>query len=278
MADVAQHKRAGRADQIAAEALALLGTGQQVTPFSSRHADFGLAESYEVAGHVCDQRKARGEIPVGRKIGFTNHTAWGGYGISGPIWNYMFDSSVDDLAGIGETFALGRLPEPRIEPEIAFHLATAPHADMSEDELIGCVDWIAHGFEIVYSIFPGWSFAAADAVAAYGVHGALLLGDRHSISGERARWSEALSSFTVVLMRDDGHAVHGHARNVLGGPIKALQFLVQELARVPPCKRLGPGELVTTGTLTEAMPALAGQSWMTELRGIDVRGLRLRFE
>jgi hypothetical protein len=27
----------------------------------------------------------------------------------------------------------------------------------------------------------------------------------------------------------------------------------------------------------EAMPAIAGQSWVTELGGIDIQGLRLRF-
>jgi hypothetical protein len=32
------------------------------------------------------------------------------------------------------------------------HLASAPHAGMSEDELIACIDWVAHGFEIVHSV------------------------------------------------------------------------------------------------------------------------------
>jgi 2-oxo-3-hexenedioate decarboxylase len=39
---------------------------------------------------------------------------------------------------------------------------------------------------------------------------------------------------------------------------------------------LRPGELVTTGTLTEAMPAIPGQNWTTRLAGIDIGGLRLR--
>jgi hypothetical protein len=44
---------------------------------------------------------------------------------------------------------------------------------------------------------------------------------------------------------------------------KALHFLVDELARYPTMEPLGRGELVTTGTLTEAMPIAAGQSWST---------------
>jgi 2-oxo-3-hexenedioate decarboxylase len=149
---------------------------------------------------------------------------------------------------------------------------------MSEDELIACIDWVAHGFEIVHSVFPGWTFAAVDAVAAYGVHGALLLGDRHPISEQLTDWREALSGFSVELVRDDGLRRSGHARHVLGGPLRALGFLVEELARYPASKPLGAGEIVTTGTLTEAMPAIAGQTWNTQLVGIDIRGLRLRLQ
>jgi len=277
MAHMAQGTRAQRVDQIATEALALLGNGQQIAPFSARYPDFGLAEAYDVADQVCHRRRARGENAVGRKIGFTNPTVWSGHGISGPIWNYLFDSTVGNLAAVGESFDLAGLPEPRIEPEIVLHLAGAPNVEMGEDELIGCIDWIAHGFEIVHSIFPRWVFTAADAVAAYGVHGALLLGERHPISRDRARWASALSSFTVKLKRNDGFVAQGRASNVLDGPVKALRFLVQELARYPACEPLGAGELVTTGTLTEAMPALAGQNWTTELGGIDIQGLQLRF-
>jgi 2-oxo-3-hexenedioate decarboxylase len=273
--DMTHAKAAQRINEIAREAFLLLGTGQQVPPFSSRYPGFDLAEAYDVAAQVREMRAARGETAIGRKIGFTNRAVWGSYGISGPIWNYMFDSTVNDLAAMNNTFAVKGLPEARIEPEIILHLASAPHPDMSEDELLGCIDWIAHGFEIVYSVFPGWIFTAADAVAAYGVHGALLLGDRHLISDQPKRWADQLSSFTVELVRDDGISRRGHAAHVLGGPLKALRFLVDELVRYPVCEPLRPGELVTTGTLTEAMPAVGGQTWSTRLSGIDLQGLRL---
>jgi 2-oxo-3-hexenedioate decarboxylase len=147
---------------------------------------------------------------------------------------------------------------------------------MSEGELIGCVDWIAHGFEIVHSIFPRWKFTAADAVAAYGVHTALLLGDRHSIVAEPRRGADALSRFSIELICHDGTIKTGHAENVLGGPLSALRFLVEELTRYPESEPLRAGEIVTTGTLTEAMPVISGQIWSTELAGIDIRGLQLR--
>jgi 2-keto-4-pentenoate hydratase len=66
------------------------------------------------------------------------------------------------------------------EPEIVFRLAAAPSPHMDEAALFGCIDWVAQGFEIVQSVFPGWKFAPADTVIVNGLHGALLLAPRPS--------------------------------------------------------------------------------------------------
>ncbi len=66
---------------------------------------------------------------------------------------------------------------------------------MDERALLGAIEWIAHGFEIVQSIFPAWKFAAPDTVAANGLHGALLIGRRHPVAARAEHWSAALSSF-----------------------------------------------------------------------------------
>lgn len=72
---------------------------------------------------------------------------------------------------------LSRFVEPRLEPEIVFGLSTSP--DSAEpDALWRCVEWVAHGFEIVQSPFPGWKFTAAQTVAVQALHGALLVGPR----------------------------------------------------------------------------------------------------
>jgi 2-oxo-3-hexenedioate decarboxylase len=40
---------------------------------------------------------------------------------------------------------------------------------------------------------------------------------------------------------------------------------------------LAAGEIVTTGTLTRAMPIRPGETWSTSLHGIPLNGARLRF-
>jgi 2-oxo-3-hexenedioate decarboxylase len=71
---------------------------------------------------------------------------------------------------------------------------------------------------------------------------------------------------------------HGYAANVLGGPVSALRHLVELLAVDPINPRLSAGEIVTTGTLTRALPVAPGETWMTELTGIAIDGIRIRFQ
>jgi 2-oxo-3-hexenedioate decarboxylase len=270
--------RRDRIKQIAQKAFELLGTGRQIAPFSSADPAFGLTDAYRVAAEVRALRQARGETPIGRKIGFTNRSVWSSRAISGPMWNPIYDRTTMALPGASASFRLAGLAEPRIEPEIVLHLGTAPRTGMSDAELMACVDWCAHGVEIVHSIFPGWSFTVADAVVAYGLHGALLVGPRQDTTAQPLHWAQALTEFSVELeCGAEGIRRSGHARNVLGGPLQALRFLVDTLTEQGEGVAIVPGEIITTGTLTEAMPVAQGQTWTTRFDGVELIGLEVAF-
>ena len=264
-------------DEAAAEIVALLGTGRQVRPYSARHPGFDLAAAYRVAAGVHRRRMLRGERPVGRKIGFTNRRIWDEYGVHAPIWGHVYDTTVHDLAAVAAGFPLAGLAEPRIEPEIVFGLAARPHAGMDDAELLGCIEWVAHGFELVQSIYPGWVFAAADTVAAYGLHGALLVGERIAMKPDVARWRSTLPAFDIELSCDGVAMERGAGSDVLDGPVSALRHLIGVLEAGGNQAPLGEGEIVTTGTLTRALPVRAGQAWSTRLQGVDLPGAAVRF-
>jgi 2-oxo-3-hexenedioate decarboxylase len=164
----------GRND-LAAQVLAAAAARTSIPPFTQNRPDFDLREAYAVSALVTERRIARGERPVGWKIGFTNTTIWDEYGVHAPIWGPMFDTTVQSMQG-GEPCSLTGLLEPRIEPEIIFRLARAPEPGMDERAILGCIDAVAHGFEIVQSLFPDWRFQAADTVAAFALHGRLRHG------------------------------------------------------------------------------------------------------
>jgi 2-oxo-3-hexenedioate decarboxylase len=250
---------------LASEIFGLLGTGKQVAPISSRVPSFSIEDAYRVSLGVRQLREKAGEKVVGRKIGFTNRTIWPEYNVHEPIWGYIYDSTVRYLADIKGAFPLAGLAVPRIEPEIMFKFAAAPEPGMSDQDVMNCIEWVAHGFEIVQSIYPGWIFSASDTIAAYGLHGALLVGTPARVFGASDTWCKQLAEFEIDLMRNGTFIDHGKATNVLDGPIKALQHLNELLSRQNIHPPIAPGEIVTTGTLTRAMPVAPGETWSTRL-------------
>ena len=268
------HSEFNPVDRIAREMLEAFDAHRQITPLE-REPVFDLDRAYKVTAVVRRLREKRGERVVGRKIGFTNRTIWPEYGVDAPIWGYLYDTTVKWLAD-GDTLDLSPFMEPRIEPEIAFGLSTAPDARMDERALLSCIEWVAHGYEIVQSPFPAWRFTVADTVAAFGLHGALLIGPPHLIGAtQRDEWFKVLPAFGITLQRNGSDVDHGSGANVLGGPLSALRHLVSLLDRDPDNPPLSAGEIVSTGTLTRAFPVAPGEQWRSRLSGIPLVGIEL---
>ncbi len=261
---------------IADEVFATIGTGKQITPFSARPGGLTLENARRVVPLLRDKFIGRGETIVGRKIGFTNRTIWPQYGVSAPNWGYMTDRSVRELATT-PVLPLGAYVEPLIEPEIVFGFTSAPDAAMDDAALLDCVGWVAHGFEIVQSIYPGWKFKQPDTAAANAMHGALLIGARHAVAPRKAEWLRELPGFDIELMCDGVVVERGTASNVLEGPVSALRYLATVLAEDKGSPPIEAGDIVTTGTLTKAMPVKPGETWRTALRGVALDGIEIRF-
>lgn len=258
--------------EIALEVLNAFDTGEQINPFTAR-GSLDMAQAYTVTSILREQHLARGEVHLGRKIGFTNRTIWPIYGVDAPMWGDMWDRTVFNLTEAPE-FSLDGFLEPRIEPEIAFCLARAPEPGMDDTALLACCEWVAHGFEIVQSPYPAWQFQAPDTVCAGGLHGAYLLSERLTVAPNLLG---QLRDFKCTLIRDGEELETGHSTNVLDGPLKALAHLVSLLDTDPTNPQLARGEIVTTGTLTDAYPIGAGQHWSTRLDGLDVPAASVTF-
>ena len=193
-------------------------------------------------------RTDRGAKPVGRKIGFTNRNIWTEYGVFEPIWGDMYDDTVHAISDGGRA-AIMHLPEPRIEPEILLGLESDLMPGMSLTEIAEAVGWIADG----------------------GLHGAYFQGPSHPIrKGDRARLVASLSALTITLYRNGEAVDEGVGSNVLDGPIQALAHLVDVLGRDPHNPPLMAGEMVTTGTLTQAFPVTRGERWSTRIKGLEI--------
>jgi len=232
--------------------------------------------AYAIAWAVHARRQERGERPVGRKIGFTNRTIWAEYGVWAPIWSHVYDSTAHHAADGHARLAISPLLQPRIEPEIQLHFQRAPPVTRDEAAILESVDWIAHGFEIVQSVYPEWRFTKVDAIAAFGLHGALVVGRPVAVHGIDD-CAAKLRAFTIALSRDDGQTVRGGGTNVLDTPLLAFAHLAEILGEQTRFAPVQAGEIVTTGTLTQARPVSIGETWSTVLDGIDLPGLSITF-
>lgn len=245
-------------------------------------------KAYHVAAAIRQLREMNGEVVVGRKVGFTNRAMWKEWGVDASNWSYVYRNTVVDvpveglvdgksvLANVSHLSSL----EPKIEPEIVFGLKTGVEAGMSDEEVLGCVEWVAHGFEVVGSVFPGWKFTAADTTAAFALHGLLMVGPRMQLSDhvqDSGALVDALRDFKVELYRNGKLMDSGKGSNVLDSPLNALRHLAELLGKDEHNQALQAGEVITTGTLTKALSIKNGDTWSTKVSGIDLPGLKVTF-
>jgi 2-oxo-3-hexenedioate decarboxylase len=257
-------QRDGATGNLAHTLLAALDEGRLITPPAAADPAFDLPAAFAVADELRRLRIARGEKPLGYKIGFTNRNIWPRYGVHAPIWGPVWDSTVQRLEGDAARVSLAELCQPRLEPEIVFGFASTPRAGMDLDALQGCIAWVAHGFEIVHTHFDGWRFAAADTVADFALHGRLFIGRTVPV----ADWPTLavdLAALEVKLSQDGEPRERGVGANVLDGPLNALRLWVDAMARDTPFWTIASGDVVTTGTITDAWPLAPGQRWSTTL-------------
>lgn len=222
-----------------------------------------LDAAYQQALAVRQLRMQRGERPVGYKIGFTNRTIWERYNVFAPIWGTVWDTSLTRCEGRAE-ISLANTCQPRLEPEVVFCLKAAPIANASLDDVFASIDWIAAGFEVVQSHLPDWKFSASDTVADSGLHARLVVSTPIPVqqaAGSASELDHYLAEAHVGLFNGEQLVENGRGANVLDSPLRALHHFLNELRRCPGATDLQAGDIITTGTWTDAWHIHPGETW-----------------
>jgi 2-oxo-3-hexenedioate decarboxylase len=230
---------------------------------TAARAGLDVAAAYQRALEVRALRIARGEQPRGFKIGFTNRGIWPLYNVFAPVWGTVWDSTLAFCDGEGGLSLAGTC-QPRLEPEVAFGLRSAPAAGCDLQGLFDSIEWMAPAFEVVQSHQQDWKFALADTVADSGLHARLLVGRKLPVrdAAGGAQGLERQLARAAVTLCHEGEAVdQGRGANVLDGPLHALLHFVQEMRACPGAPALQAGDVITTGTWTNAWPVTPGQTW-----------------
>jgi 2-oxo-3-hexenedioate decarboxylase len=249
-----------------------------LAPITATDPAFDVAAGYEVLREIEARRVAEGWKPVGRKIGFTNRTIWPRYGVYLPMWAHVWAHTVHHARDHRATLSLAPFVRPRIEPEVVFGLNAPIAGDSDALAVLARTAWIAPGFEIVQSHFPDWKFAAADCTAAFGLHGALVVGAPIPVTHRnRGFLAESLPRFRLMLRKGADVIDEGVGANVLDSPALALAHLARVLSGQPQFPPLAAGEIVTTGTITDAWPVQKGETWSSDYGTLELPGMTLAF-
>ena len=262
------------------ELLAAWDAGQCIPLISTREKKFDWDDAYEVSAELIRLRRARGEKTVGRKIGFTNRNIWPQYGATSPIWHHVYDRTLVRATDGKATLSLAGSCQPLIEPEIAFGLnAPVPVNCTDPATILRSIEWYAPSFEIVCCHFAGWKCTSPEFAADFSLHWRLVVGTPVPVNAASLdELARQLGECSVTLSKNGTVMDRGKGSNALDHPALALAFLADILARQPAFDALAAGEIITTGTLTNALPIKAREAWQSRYEGLPgVVGLTLSF-
>ena len=262
-----------------AQELMAARSGRQgiATPPSARDQPIDLDTAYAVEAELTRQRKASGRTTVGRKVGFANKAMWRVLRLDTLVWAHMYDDTVVYANSNSGTLSLASMFSPKVEPEIVFRMKGPISADFSDAAaVLHSVEWVALGFEVIDCVFADWKFQPVDFVASFGLHAALVVGAPLEVTPDTiTQLSEQLARFTVKLSKNGTVVAEGSGRNSLKSPVLCLGELASAIARRSAEDPLSAGELVSSGTLTESMPIVAGETWSAAVEGLPLPPLTL---
>jgi 2-keto-4-pentenoate hydratase len=264
-------------ETVARELLSAYETGRMVGALPSARPGFDLTAGYEVEATIKQFREAEGHRAVGRKVGYANKAMWRVLKIETLLWAHMYEDTVHYSENNSSVLSLAHSRSLKIEPEIVFGLKEPAAEGGDAAAALAAVDWLAVGFEIIDCPFPDWKFQPSDFVASFGLHAALVVGERVQVRPDQiAALTDELAQFKVRVSKGGEFVEEGSGRNSLKSPALCLAELGSAIARRFPSERLGAGEIVSSGTLTSGHATGGGDVWTVDVQGLALPPLSLR--
>jgi len=265
-------------EALARELLSACETGRMVAGPPSVRAGFDLSAAYEVEATLKRIREAYGHRAVGRKVGYANKAMWRVLKLETLVWAHMYDDTVHYGDANSSELTVAHPRSLKIEPEIVFGLkGPVIREGLHAAAALESADWLAVGFEIIDCPFPEWKFQPSDFVASFGLHAALVVGERTQVKPQLiASLVEDLPRFKVRMLKNGEFVEEGSGRNSLKSPALCLAELGAAISRRVPSEPLSAGEIVSSGTLTAGHATGKGDLWTVEVEGLALKSLTLR--
>jgi len=261
---------------LARELLSAQEKGQMVPVLPSARPGFDLNAAYAVEAALKRLREAAGHRAVGRKVGYANKAMWRVLKLETLVWGHMYDDTVHYGDDNSATLTIARRRSLKIEPEIVFGLKQTISEGLDAAAALEATEWLAMGFEIIDCPFAEWKFQPSDFVASFGLHAALVIGERRRVRPDSiATLMDELARFKVRMSKNGEFVEEGAGKNSLKSPASCLAELGAAIVRRFPSEPLSAGEIVSSGTLTAGHLTDRGDRWTVEVEGLSLPPLTL---
>jgi 2-keto-4-pentenoate hydratase len=223
------------------------------------------AAAYDIAAAV---GALKGDAVAGWKIAATSVAGQKHINVDGPLAGRIYASKlVDPGSAVGLDANIMKVGEA----EFAFTFASdlPPRGrDYTRDEVVAAVDHLRLSFEVPDSRFADFTKVGANQLIADTACASwLALGGNVTFDWR----SLDLAAHEVTAWRNGSEAGHGRGSNVLGDPLLALTWLVNEVATY--CGGVKAGQFVTTGTCVPPVAVMPGDDVTMDFGVLGTIGL-----
>lgn len=205
-----------------------------------------IAEAYRIQRLSIARRIARGEKPIGIKMGLTSKAKMAQVGVSDMNWGRLTDGMIVEDGG---ELQRSRFIHPRAEPEIAFRLRAPLEGNVTHLEAWAAIEGVAAAIEILDSRFKNFKFRMTDVIADNSSSSGLIIGPWHRPDMDFSNLGMSLEINTRPVQLGSSAAILGH-------PIRSLVAAARLMALRG--QRLEAGDIVLSGAITAAEPLSIG--------------------
>ena len=234
-------------------------TGIPISPLSETYPTFDVNDAYAIQRHQVAAWTKSGRKVVGHKVGLTSAAMRAQLGVDQPDFGVLLadteylDGSAVDIAGF---------IQPRVEPEIAFVLASdLVGPGVTTAQAIAAVGHVAAALEIIDSRIADWRITLVDTIADNASFGGFVLGSRVALADDLD-----LAQVECAMACNGVQVQSGRGDAVLGSSINALVWLANTLGERG--ASLAAGDIVIPGSITAAVPVVAGDTIDATFAGI----------
>jgi len=213
-----------------------------------------VAFGYQVQKAVIDLNRQAGNKLIGWKVALSSQPALDRFALQEPIYAPLF---VDNILS-GE-LVQGQVIAPKIESEIIFVLGEKlVGSDVSDDEILAAIAWMAPAIEVADCRLQGWKFdishfVSDNAAAGFYQVGQLVPFDTNAL--EKSGYS--------CLLETDITSDVGSAENVLGGPLVSVVRMIRGILAI--FGEVKTGQQFLSGSLTKPVDMIPGHTYRLQL-------------